>query len=120
MQLSPATLSTITAVLSAQGIVASGDQLSVLLAPLTGETPPPAPLELQPGEFFLVYDQDNREHNEYRTVDELRSVMTNWYDEGDYRSRASYSNSFEEDVTIWIARREVNIDVQESVSLNFS
>lgn len=108
MQLAPATLSTITAILSAQGITATGAQLSALLAPLTGETPP-VPTELQPGEEIVVFSECDASFEHCATMqdalDFIKEDAADPWNEGSFRREPS-------EYRIFIVRKELEVDMK--------
>ena len=67
MQLSPATLSTIAAILSAQGVNVNHEQLQAALAPLTGDNPPS--VVLQPGEEIWLIEGKEQDCDACRVDD---------------------------------------------------
>jgi hypothetical protein len=128
MQLAPATLSTITAILSAQGITATGPQLSALLAPLTGETPPPS-LALQPGEEIWLlqgYDQNCDEvavsdgYLSMETVGEEIADKIKQSREKDHWGHSRNEELTEDDFTVLIVRKTSRPAVEETFKVTFN
>lgn len=113
MQLSPGTLSTLAAILSAQGITASGEQLAQLLAPLTDEVfTEENKYNLRQGEVYIVRDLDDRNHSGEEITDraalllELSSYASDCYEE---------QRDLDDRVLVSIQRCTVPITVKPSV-----
>lgn len=125
MQLAPATLSTITAILSAQGISATGAQLSALLAPLTGETPQPSAV-LQPREeIWLVQGMDNDADSckvesgflSLETVSEEIADRIKESREPDYWGHPRNDGLTADDFDVLIVRKAVRPEVEEKFNV---
>ncbi len=113
MQLSPATLSTITAILSAQAINTSAAQLKALLAPLTDETPAEK-YNLQPGEVYILWDEDGRAYlEEYTNRERLISGLQDLAEECSENRR-----DFDDRISVFIKRCDVPVHSTEKVTVS--
>jgi hypothetical protein len=113
MQLAPVTLSALVAVLSAQGIRTTDTQLSALLAPLTGNTPP-SPVNLQPGEKVIVQNHADGETETFSTMDAAREYIVDNSETG-YSGRLRDSSDF----SAYIVRRELNVELEQATTVTF-
>lgn len=117
MQLAPATLSTITAILSAQGVNVNHEQLQAALAPLTGETPPSAALELQPGEEIVVYSECSAEFEHCATMqdalDFIKDDAADPWNEGNFRREAS-------EYRIFVVRKELEVEMNMNPTVEWA
>lgn len=116
MTLSLATLSTIVAVLSAQGVVVTHSQVDAALATLAGRVVDTS-VDLQPGEFFVMNNHEDGEIEEYKSREALDEQLQRIVDR--HEIGASY-RCIKDYVTIWVARREVNADSQKTVTITLS
>jgi hypothetical protein len=114
MQLAPATVSTIIAVLSVQGVNVTGDQVRSALASLVGETPPPSPANLQPGEKVIVQNHADGETETFSTIDAAREYIA-------YNSKTGYSGRLRDssDFSAYIVRRELNVELEQATTVTF-
>ena len=109
MQLAPATLSTITAILSAQGISATGAQLSALLAPLTGETPPKTETGLREGEFYLLVEVDSSDREQCHSLDALMNSLETYVDQS---LESWYNRDINDMVEVFVVRRQIDLRIK--------
>ena len=114
MQLAPATVSTIIAVLSVQGVTVTGDQVRSALASLVGETPPLSPVNLQPGEKVIVQNHADGETETYSTIDAAREYIVDNSETG-YSGRLRDSSDF----SAYIVRRELNVELEQATTVTF-
>ena len=114
MQLAPATVSTIIAVLSAQGVNVTGDQVRSALASLVGETPPPSPVNLQPGEKVIVQNHADGETETFSTIDAAREYIVD-------NSETGYSGGLRDssDFSAYIVRRKLNVELEQATTVTF-
>lgn len=110
MQLSPSTISTLIAVLSAQGISTSGSELSALLAPLTGVNPGIGPNTLQPGETVNVMNHNTGEFVNYDTLEVAQEEITS------FLSEKSFPDDYLDDIEVSIVRKRLEVIRNTSVS----
>jgi hypothetical protein len=128
MQLAPATVSTIIAVLSVQGVTVTGDQVRSALASLVGETPPPS-LALQPGEEIWLlqgYDQNCDEvavsdgYLSMETVGEEIADKIKQSREKDHWGHSRNEELTEDDFTVLIVRKTSRPAVEETFKVTFN
>ena len=103
MQLSPSTVSTLIAVLSAQGITTSGPQLEALLSPLTGTTSGVGPSTLQPGETVNVMNHNTGDFEVYSTLEDARK------DIAAYLANRSCPEDYTSDIEVSIVRKRLEV-----------
>lgn len=122
MQLAPATLSTITAILAAQGVSVNHAQLQNALAPLTGEKP--SATVLQPGEeIWLIEGREN--DNTECTVRNGFSSLENVAEEiaeriRDTKGEGSYGRHRElnaHDFDVLIVRKAITPQIEEKIDV---
>ena len=110
MQLSPSTVSTLIAVLSAQGITTSGPQLQALLSPLTGTTSGVGPNTLQPGETVNVMNHNTGDFEVYSTLEAARKAIA------DYLEDRSCPQDYTSDIEVSIVRKRLDVTCSTNVS----
>lgn len=109
MQLSPATLSTIVAVLSAQDVVATHSQIAAALAVLTGE--PDNDANLRPGEIVVVYDNDRNELEEYGSLEKASNAISD-------STSCKYDGYVEDYVQVFIVRRALTVTSSRAIKFS--
>lgn len=110
MQLSPSTVSTLIAVLSAQGITTSGPQLEALLSPLTGATSGVGPSTLQPGETINVMNHNTSDFEVYSTLEDARKAIADYLE--DLPSPQDYTS----DIEVSIVRKRLYVTCSTAVA----
>ena len=110
MQLYPSTISTLIAVLSAQNITTTGDELSALLAPLTGATTGVGPNTLQPGETVVVFNHYNSDYESYGTLEAAQKDIEEWL------QNESHPLDHVDDFDVSIVRKRLNATYKSVVS----
>jgi hypothetical protein len=110
MQLSPSTISTLIAVLSAQGISTSGEELSRLLAPLTGTTSGVGPNTLQPGETVNVMNHNTGDFDTYGTLEAAQKEIEAFLEE------RSSPQDYTSEIEVSIVRKRLYITCSTVVS----
>ena len=111
MRLAPSTLSVIAAALSTQGIQSTHDDINNALASITGDTPVVNPLELQPGEFFLVDHEDDGMDTQHSVADLKEYLQDQAINTLDYFGRGS-ERTIGDFIKVYLCRRQLNIDSQ--------
>jgi hypothetical protein len=124
MQLSPATLSTITAILSAQGITVDHARLSAVLAPLTGAVSPST--VLQPGEEIWLVQGMEVDANSCKVESGFLSLETVSEEIAErirdsrfdaWGQRPNYDELTAEDFDVLIVRKAVRPEIEEKFSV---
>lgn len=115
MQLSPSTLSVIVAALSSDGLTPTHDQVREALSSLTNQPVEPSSVDLQPGEFYLVYDIDERELEVYDTRTALEKTLTYF---GEKAVESGYNRELDDMVDVHIARRRINLTSTTTVQIS--
>lgn len=124
MQLAPATLSTITAILAAQGVSVNHAQLQNALAPLTGEKP--SATELQPGEeIWLIeypeYGSDKcRVHNGFKTLESVAEHIADRIRHTKGSNRGYYGSGRKleaDDFDVLIVRKVITPQIEEKIAV---
>ena len=112
MQLSPSTISTIVAILSAQGITVTGDQVRNLFSPFTGETQTSGvgPNTLQPGETVNVMNHNTGDFEVYDTLEAARKAIA------DYLEDRSCPQDYTSDIEVSIVRKRLDVTCSTNVS----
>jgi hypothetical protein len=110
MQLSPSTISTLIAVLSAQNIKTTGEQLSALLAPLTGTTAGTGPNTLQPGEIVNVMNHNTDDFETYDTLEAAQKEIAAYLEE------RSCPQDYTGEIEVHIVRKRLYVTCNTVVS----
>lgn len=110
MQLSPSTVSTLIAILSAQGISTSGEELLTLLAPLTGASPGVGPNTLHPGETVNVMNRNTGDFEVYNTLEAAQKAIA------DYLEDQSCPQDYTSDIEVSIVRKRLDVTCSTAVS----
>ena len=117
MRFSPNTLNSVIAVLSVDGVTGiTPDRLNAALQTLLGEsnTSP----DLQPGEIYVVHDEPNAEVSEFPDRDQLNEWLRDTIEED--ISNCTYVRGPNEYLTVYIARRQLKVEAEQTLKVTIS
>lgn len=117
MRFSPNTLNAVIAVLSVDGLTdITPDRLNAALQTLLGEAN--TSLDLQPGEIYLVQDEDHTELVEFSSRDNLDAWLEDTIAEDD--SRRTFARNPDEYLSVYIARRQLKVEAEQTLKVTIS